>query len=828
MNTLPHRLRMFHRLRCAGAAMLVLAATAGLNAGAGNPLPRTPLVVVSDDNYPPYIFRGADGRLQGIIPDQWALWQQKTGVRVELRAMDWAEAQQVMQAGHADVIDTIFRTPEREQIYSFTPPYATIKVPVFAHKTLGGITDVASLQGFTIGVKAGDAVLGHLTNRGIESLEEFPSYEAIIQAAKQEKLKVFSVDQPAAIYYLYKYGIANDYNQSFVLYTGEFHRAVWKNRPDLLALVNNGFAKISRGEYRAIDRKWMGSPFLIREIIHDWLPVLVLIAGIILLLAVGNLVLQHRVHQRTTELRQALADLHNSQNRLQSILKSAPIGIGVLGNRRILEANDMLCRMTGYAPDEIVGKSTRELYPNNEEYERVGRELYGQVADNGYGFMEVDGRTKDGQVMRWLIGGAPLNPERPDEGLIITARDITERKKSEEALRISREYFASVFDAVNDGLMIHDPATGKLLDVNRRLCEMSGYTREEALASGVAPMCAGFPPYTVENLKEWNRRACAEGPLTCEFLAKHRDGQLLWVEVALRQVRIGPDLRLIAAVRDIRERKVAEEEHRRYEQRLQDAQKLESLGLLAGGIAHDFNNLLAAILGNLDLALLSIPQDSGAHADVKAAMDATKRAADLVQQLLAYAGQGRIVAKPLDIPAAIRETVALLQAALPGNVHLDLALPDGLPCIPADAIQFHQVVMNLLINAAEAFESAPGRIRISAGMAEAGDLPTRQMWPATALPPGPCLYIEIADTGKGIPPDVLSKVFDPFFSTKFTGRGLGLPAVLGIVRRHHGAIHVDSVPGKGSTFRVYLPMNPPPAAPKEENPDLAGQARNHS
>ena len=817
MKTTWQRLHFPARFRRAGGAALAWAAL--LAAGARGDLPRSSLVVVSDDNYPPYIFRSTDGRLQGIIPDQWALWQQKTGVKVELQAMDWAEAQRVMQEGRADVIDTIFRTPEREQYYAFTPPFATIKVPIFAHKTLGGITDVASLQGFTIGVKAGDAVMGHLTNRGINSLEEFPSYEAIIQAAKQEKLKVFTVDQPAAIYYLYKYGIANDFNQSFVLYTGEFHRAVWKNRPDLLALVNSGFAKISRGEYRAIDRKWMGTPFLIWDVLHDWLPVLVLIAGLMLVLGAANLVLRHRVHLRTAELRQALDDLRRSQDRLQSILKAAPIGIGLLKDRRIREANDMLCRMTGYTADEIVGQSTRTFYATEAEYERVGRELYAQVARDGYGSMEVDGHTKDGQILRWLIGGAPLDPARPDEGLIITARDITERRKNEEALRVSREYFASVFDAVNDGLMIHDPATGKLLDVNRRLCEMSGYTRAEALAAGVAPMCAGFPPYTAENLKEWNRKACTEGPQICEFLAKRRDGQLLWVEVALRQVQIGPDLRLIAAVRDISERKAAEEERRRYELRLQEAQKLESLGLLAGGIAHDFNNLLAAILGNLDLARLAVPRDSGAREDIEAAVCATKRAADLVQQMLAYAGQGRIDVKALDLAAAVRETLTLLQVSIPGNVRLELDIPKNLPPVPADAVQLHQVVMNLLINAVESLEANPGRVRISIHIEEKPVLPVLHVWPAGPLPPAAYVCLEIADTGKGMVPEVINKIFDPFFSTKFTGRGLGLPAVLGIIRRHQGAIHVTSTPGKGSVFRVYLPLNPPearPAAPETE------------
>ncbi|HPT16956.1 MAG TPA: transporter substrate-binding domain-containing protein, partial [Kiritimatiellia bacterium] len=260
-----------------GGWLLALAVAAGWALGGGGLIPaahaevranQAPLVVTLDDNYPPYIFRDANGELRGILPDQWALWSQKTGVPVDLRAMDWNKAQQIMRAGQADVLDTAFLTPERAQYYDFTPPYAQIKVPVYAHKTLGGIGDLSSLKGFTVGVKSGDAVVGHLTNRGIDTLKEYPSYEAIMLAAKHQQLKVFSVDEPAAVYYLYKQGIANEFRQSFVLYTGEFHRAVHKGRTDVLNLVQAGFSQISPREYRAIDRKWMGTPVSWRDILR--------------------------------------------------------------------------------------------------------------------------------------------------------------------------------------------------------------------------------------------------------------------------------------------------------------------------------------------------------------------------------------------------------------------------------------------------------------------------------------------------------------------------------------------------------------------------------
>ncbi len=344
------------------------------------PPDRAPLVVVIDDNYPPYVFRDASGTLRGILPDQWALWEQKTGVQVDLRAMEWGEAQRLMQEGRSDVIDTMFFTEERGKLFSFTPPYVRIEVPVYAHKTLGGISDVASLKGFTVGVKAGDAVIDHLTRQGIESLRTFPSYEAIILAAKNEEIKVFSVDQPAAVYFLYKHGIANKFLQSFVLYTGELHRAVQKHRPDLLRLVQDGFDGISRREYRSINRRWTGTPFLLKGFLSQWVPAILGVAASILALVLGNILLSRRVRAKTSELRttleelrQSLAALQKSDEALQEshellmqFMRHSPIYTFIkevtATESRTLMVSDNFQQMVGLPASEIIGKTMTELF----------------------------------------------------------------------------------------------------------------------------------------------------------------------------------------------------------------------------------------------------------------------------------------------------------------------------------------------------------------------------------------------------------------------------------------------------------------------------------
>lgn len=339
------------------------------------------VVVVMDDNYPPYVFRNADGHICGILPDQWALWSVKTGWPVELRAMDWAAAQRCMRDGQADVIDTIFHTPERALLYDFTSPYAQIEVPIFAHVSLGGISDLPSLRGFTVGVKAADSVVPYLNSRGIDNIRQYPSYEAIILAAKNHEIKVFSVDAPAGAYYLYKHGVAHEFRRAFVLYTGQFHRAVHKHRPDLLQRVQSGFGAISRREYRAIERKWMGNPFWFAELIRHW--GYWLLAGLAVLLALGGVILalHLRVRAKTVELRQALKDVQQSlamkqrseaalreqHEMLKLFIQHSPIFAYIKEvtptESRTLLASDNFRLMTGLSGAEMAGKTMPEVFP---------------------------------------------------------------------------------------------------------------------------------------------------------------------------------------------------------------------------------------------------------------------------------------------------------------------------------------------------------------------------------------------------------------------------------------------------------------------------------
>lgn len=252
--------------------------------------------------------------------------------------------------------------------------------------------------------------------------------------------------------------------------------------------------------------------------------------------------------------------------------------------------------------------------------------------------------------------------------------------------------------------------------------------------------------------------------------------------------------------------KRAEWSLRAHEERLRQAQKMESIGVLAAGVAHDFNNLLAGIMGNASLLDGSVSGE--AQEKVEAIIKASEKAADLTRQLLAYAGKGRLVVEPLDAAAMVREMADLLRSSISKKVDLRLEMESDLPAVEADRGQLHQIIMNLVINAAEAIGLNPGVVKIAARtQGVAGSRRVADEVTGRLLPEGNYVCLEVTDSGSGMEPEVRGRVFDPFFTTKFVGRGLGLAAVAGIVRAHDGAIELETAPGRGAAFRIFLPAH---------------------
>jgi two-component system, cell cycle sensor histidine kinase and response regulator CckA len=354
-------------------------------------------------------------------------------------------------------------------------------------------------------------------------------------------------------------------------------------------------------------------------------------------------------------------------------------------------------------------------------------------------------------------------------------------------------------------------ASGGIEYFNPRVTEVAGYTREELAGqqfhtlSAEDPSCEGFQSV-------WDK-VLSQSSWDGELMISKKGGDLFCAELSISpfDTKTGRDSKFVAVMQDVTERKKAAEEHRRMEEQMLHAQKLESLGVLAGGIAHDFNNILMSVIGNADLALMRINKESPAVENLRQIERAAARAADLAKQMLAYSGKGKFVTECLDLNLLLEEMLHMLEVSISKKAVLRLNLTSPLPTVEADATQLRQVVMNLVINASEAIGDKSGVIAITTGCMDCNKNYLKNVWLSDNLGEGFYVYLEVADTGCGMPKETLARIFDPFFTTKFSGRGLGMAAVLGIVKGHRGAIRVYSEPGKGSTLKILLPACGRPA-----------------
>ena len=351
---------------------------------------------------------------------------------------------------------------------------------------------------------------------------------------------------------------------------------------------------------------------------------------------------------------------------------------------------------------------------------------------------------------------------------------------------------------------------GLIDEVNESFCRMVSRKRDQLIGSPFSDCMEGddrgiflaryrafFSSPAGKSLEALILRA--NGPA---FYA-HMEGNI--INAFLRRQQANSRPLLFLAVTDITERRWAEETRLQLERQMQQTQKLESLGVLAGGIAHDFNNLLTVILGNASLALDELPAVTPPRDSLRSIEETSLRASELCRQMLAYSGKGQCVIENIQLRDLIGEMVSLLKASISKKAIFNLNLKESLPPLRGDPSQIRQIIMNLVINASEALGDYTGAITISTGIMECSREYLSEAFLDQSLTEGSYVWLEVSDTGCGMEADIQPRIFVPFFTTKFTGRGLGLSAVLGIVRGHKSALKVYSEPGRGTTFKVLFP-----------------------
>jgi two-component system cell cycle sensor histidine kinase/response regulator CckA len=483
----------------------------------------------------------------------------------------------------------------------------------------------------------------------------------------------------------------------------------------------------------------------------------------------------------------------------------------VFDDRRIVQSwNAGAENLFGWTADEVIGQPADLIFTPEDRDKGIPDIEHTGARDQGRWLDERWHVRKDGSRL-WASG--MLTPIRADDGTVLgwskIVRDATLTKRAVDQQAASERRYRLLADTIPQLVMTgHAHA---LEYANRRWDQYAGVPQERWREV--------VHPEDLTRLEAHWRSAGLNGqPFELELrIRRARDGAWRWFQAQVVPMPNGTPGGWLASATDIQDRRDTEEAVRH-------AQKLESIGVLAGGIAHDFNNLLTGILGNASLALRKLPPDTPPRIrkQLEDVQLAGERAAGLTRQLLAYAGRGRLHLAPVDVSKATREMAELIRAAVPHHVQLVIDTNEDCPAVMGDAAQIHQLLMNLIINAAEAVGDAQGTVRVQVSCAALA--PRDPEFSGYPLQGGTYVRLTVTDDGVGMDAETISRMFDPFFTTKFTGRGLGLAAVLGIVRGHHGGIRVRSTPGAGTRFEVVLPADVT-ALPAEVRPPAGQRAR---
>ncbi|MGD0584296.1 MAG: PAS domain S-box protein [Oryzomonas sp.] len=501
-----------------------------------------------------------------------------------------------------------------------------------------------------------------------------------------------------------------------------------------------------------------------------------------------------------TERKRTEASLLKSEAHYRSLFDSSLIGITVTNREFIItDANDAFCKMLKYSKDELIGKLSFAEISHPEDVDKsieMVRKLMTHEIDHFT--LEKQYITKTGETIDGLIyvkGQYDLNGEF--EGTTASILDISEFKRADKSLRESEGKYRNLFNNSEAAMFRSNLDGSDLMDVNQKFLEMLGRTREETIGKPSAILWAD-----PKEREEMVRRLLTDGRVSgYEYKMLDQHGGIkncITSLVLYREQNI-----LEGSILDITNLKRAEEERHQLEMQLIHAQKMESLGVLSGGIAHDFNNIMAIIMGYC--ALTRMDYDT-AENNITEIEKAAERAAGLCRQMLAYAGKAQLNKTQVNMWTLVDEMVTMLKSTLPQNAVIKPDLSARIPTISGDASQLRQIVMNLIINASEAVGKEQGEIRVSLARKTVIAGQSDKDYHGKAIPSGEYVCLEVTDNGCGMDEETKWRIFEPFYTTKFTGRGLGMSAVLGIINSHDGALQLFSQLGQGTTFKVSLPV----------------------
>ncbi len=760
----------------------------------------------------PFLVRGLlrwsdSGEVEGFAVDVAKEAASAVGLKCRFIPLIDEKPLVALESGRVDVEAAVSIMESRLERVEYTSPILITRGVVFRRRETDVVTSPEGLRGRGVAVAQSGIANQWCRERGI-LCAEYSSLAESLTAVAEGKADYAVTTQIAGRVEVERCGLKNLTWDELEddRFCRAFAMAVRSGNHALTTEFNRGLKIISdNGTYDRLYDRWVARyqsrparEASVHARVAAWVSVVAVALG--LAGAVWHVTLRRALSRRTRDLREREAQYGAIAANVPGLVYTYFVGADGkrerrFGNQRLAEwKRDFPC----LDPGADYRVSMREqIHPDDV----AGYDAATERAREGPSVFDAQFRLRDASgAYRWLhsivvpvsAGGGVLW-----QGLIL---DVTAVREAEAELSRSRRRYQEIFDRSHDAILVFRPEDRVVLEANERACEMYGYPREELIGMSLRRV-------TVDAEAGERRIAdtLAEGGLrNAQFRQRSRDGRLIDVDVSASAIEYDGRPAILTLNRDVTERVRAEEERRQMESRLQQAERLESLGLLAGGIAHDFNNLLVGILGNAEL----IPMVAGNAEETTRLTGqivlSAQRAGDLTQQLLAYAGRARLASESVNLEDIGREMVSVLGARVSAEATVEFcASPDGARTT-GDTTQLRQVVMNLLTNASDALMGERGRITVRTGngvfdRAQLGD---------PGAEPGRYSYVEVEDDGCGMDDATARRMFDPFFTTKPAGRGLGLAATLRTVQRHRGAISVRSTPKKGTVIRVFLPWSP--------------------
>jgi PAS domain S-box-containing protein len=821
------------------------------------------LVVVTDINYPPYLFQTTDGRLAGILNDKWALWSKRTGIRVRVVGMEWAKAQESVQAGVAEVIEALAHTKARVALYEFSPPYAHVDARVYFRESISGINDVESMRGFPIGAKAGSACGAWLEERGVRTVP-YATSDAVVEAASKGAVGLFCMDVPAAEYLLFKQSLAGRFRQTPPLYSTQFHWAVKKGRTDLRDFIQDGFEKITSQELAAIDARWLGNPLRVpldRRYVYYLAAFAAAVLGSAALLLFWNRTLKRRVTERT-------AELHEGEARLRALIDALAEGV-VLVDRsgQIVAANSSASRILGISHAELLAFNVHrpllsivledssavpvEKSPALNAL-RTGKAVFGTTLR----VVRLDG------TQIWIsVNAVPLfrAGEAAPYAAVNSFIDISGRKRAEQALEyrhrlvsmilaISTQFISLRSEQVDAEILKTLEAVGSFVHADRcfvtqvdDLAQTYSQTHEwcapgipskQALRQGLS---LSYPSTFWERLQRDEivyvrlrdlpepavdrRRFLIDAGINSALIVPLRssgkvrgyfgfdsvNAEIQLADEVVTLLRIVADIITGALKRKRDEEQIhnlntgLERRVRERTMQLQAANK--DLEAFSYSVSHDLRAPLRHIGSFVSILQNNLRDrlDAESQRQLEMVKDASRRMGKLIDDLLAFSRLGRAALNKRSVN--LQELVTEVMQLLEPETK-DRAIVwriAELPPVFADRALLRQVFVNLLSNAVKYT-----RPRAPAEI-EVGCIPSDE--------PGGGPAIFVRDNGVGFDMKYSDKLFGVFQrlhpASDFEGSGIGLANAANIVRRHGGRIWARGEKDKGATVYFSLPEQTP-------------------